>query len=226
MSGMQLNKKNMETEKSPEFEHRDELPAVIVLGGGFKESGKMEFAKPLSLGLESKMRVLAAGMLYESGSVDKIIFSGGKTAGEDNLSEAQAMMDYLQKKFPEIPVEKIFLEERSLSTGENAADVKKRLEELKIQESFLLTSQSHVRRASIIFGKSGVDYQQAIAAENILKDRSEHYRAFVKRYLSSPRIKLLKFREAVLNSLFYIDSEGKMVKMVVDAKQFVQGIKR
>jgi uncharacterized SAM-binding protein YcdF (DUF218 family) len=210
----------------PEFEARSELPTVIVLGSGFREDEAGKIIQPLQLGLEGKMRVLAAGMLFESGSTDKIIFSGGKTAGVDSESEARVMQEYLQRKFKTIPAEAIILEENSLSTDENAKNVQGILDNYEggvIQQAILLTSQTHLARAKKIFARAGLDFLQGKAAEELLMSRSSkytnHYLVFLDHYLNSPRVKKQKKRELILSALLLVDRQGKITDFLVKRRQ-------
>lgn len=101
--------------------------ALIVLGKNIGVGWNREKIRktPHFLSDRSELSVFATGFLFDTGNFKQIIFSGGKTAGADYPSEAKAMKDFLLKEFPEIPEEKIILEENSFDTIENAIEVKK-----------------------------------------------------------------------------------------------------
>jgi uncharacterized SAM-binding protein YcdF (DUF218 family) len=64
---------------------------------------------------------LHCGKLYSGGYAGFIIFSGGVGAGNAGLKkpEAREFLDKLSLQFPEIPSEKVAIEDRSTNTGEN-----------------------------------------------------------------------------------------------------------
>ena len=105
----------------------------------------------------SRINLLAAGIDYTRGRTDKIIFSTGKTAGDDLPSEAQLMKDRLQQIWPSIPDEDIILEENSTQTRENASEVRQVLSaHPEIESASLLTVYFHMRRARGLFRKAGI----------------------------------------------------------------------
>ena len=70
--------------------------ALVVLGKNIGIGWTREKIRktPNSLSDRSILSVYAAGFLYKTGNFNRIIFSGGKTAGEDFPSEAAAMKDF------------------------------------------------------------------------------------------------------------------------------------
>lgn len=188
---------------SPEKEKSEKFPAIVVLGAGLKDN-----ASNLP-SLESKMRTLAAGEAFKEGIAEKIIFCGGKTAGEDWPAEAEAMADYLRKKFPEISDEAVVVNRRPIDTSESAEDIMLLLQEQQIPEVILITSMTHLPRAERLFQNYGIKIQSDEAAEKILMRRSPHYHQFLKSYLlHSPNRWQEKWHEFLLRSLLVVDAKG------------------
>jgi len=75
------------------------------------------------LSTDSRLNVLAAGELCKPGM--KIIFSTGKTAGNDFPSEAEAMRKYFRIHFPDFPEKNLVLGPNSKDTAGNAQEVAK-----------------------------------------------------------------------------------------------------
>ena len=89
-----LESKKTGFDQSPPREREPrKFQAVIVLGKNWREypSEKPTQDWKLRLSIESEMSALAAGELFKQGRTERIIFSGGRTAGKDLPSEAAAM---------------------------------------------------------------------------------------------------------------------------------------
>jgi uncharacterized SAM-binding protein YcdF (DUF218 family) len=140
------------------------------------------------------MTALAAGELYKNKKTAKIIFSGGKTGGENFPSEAAAMRAFMKKAFPEIPDSDIFLEENSKNTQENAEELKKITESFNQKNIAILTVDFHTKRSKEIFERENMKFE-TLSSENILLDRSEHYKKLIDDFHSSMLVKKEKFVE-------------------------------
>jgi len=203
-----------DAEKFPET-----FDALVVLGGGLHRPLDVRKSHHARLTLESKMRALAAGEMFQSGLVKKIIFSGGATAGKEFGSEANLMRAYLKKKFPEVPEDAVLLEEESFDTPENAEKVKEMLQQHGIGSFALLTNAFHLARAQKLFELQGLTVR-GFPAEELLRSRgsrshdashiSPHYQRFVDKYLGSKHQKLALVKEAILRTLLIIDANGNI----------------
>ncbi len=125
---------------------------AIVLGG---------FSNPRALPNDryqpnqNAHRLTAALELYKLGKVQKILISTG--AGNltgPKLSEAKHVGQYLQRLG--IPDSVVILEPISRNTAENASETKRILDSLGTKSCVLITSASHMRRASACFQKQGL----------------------------------------------------------------------
>jgi len=212
--------------KTEEELSRETLPekveAVIVLGKNWRAYPPKNASEEwqLHLSIESKMSALAAGEMFKEGLTDKIIFSGGRTAGKDRSSEAKAMWDYLKKKYPDIPDKIIALEEESLDTAGNAEEVLKILQQYNIQDVALMTAGFHLPRAKKLFKEFGIE-TQGVPSEELLKKRSKHYERFVEKYLESGQVKTKGIKEMILRTLLFIDAKGKLPRLLT--KKFRHG---
>ena len=193
----------------------EKFDALIVLGAGWNKFGKETNPNDprYNLNMEAKVRTLAAGEMFKEKLTDKIIFSGGQTAGKNWLSEANAMREYLKNKFPEIPDDSIITEEESIDTPGNAEKTLTILEKYKIQSAALITSAAHLPRAQKIFETFGME-TYPLPAENQLKKRSLHYLKFVKNYLKSGKVKKINLREQILRGIFWFDKKGKTLRLI------------
>ena len=196
-------------EQSEEASRR--YPVLLVLGGGFKR----EPASPPALTSESHMRILAAGEMFKQGMIGKIVLAGGKTAGDDNPSEAQVMKAYLQKKYPRISDENIILEENSVDTSENMENINRLLEERGFNEAILLTSELHLKRAEQLARQYNLNIIEGHAAEDEIINRSpRHYERFVDNYTASCGYKMAQVKEFILRSLLVVDRGGKIPRFL------------
>lgn len=204
----------------------EDLPrhrALVVLGSEFrsdipKKSGHE--LRPNALGLEAKIRALAAGEMLQNETVEKVIFSGGQTAGAAYPSQAAAMWEYLKKRYPHVQEDHIILEEGSIDTVENAKKIADLLDQYGLDNVILLlTSEWHLKRAQKIFENQGIE-TEPLSAEELLASRGqkgsarEPYKEFLRSYRSSSRVKIEKMKEAILRALLIVDPEGKIPRRI------------
>ena len=98
-------------------------------------------------------RVIHTVMLYQKGIIEKILISGGSGSfDEADYSEAAT----LKKAFLMMGVAEkdLFLEEKSKNTYQSAVNCQKFLND-KSNEIVLISSSSHLRRATACFEKAG-----------------------------------------------------------------------
>lgn len=133
-----------------------ELPkseAIVVLGGATKSQFPPRPSVDLS---ESGDRVLYAAQLYREEKAPLIILSGGRIAWKGGGPSESADMAKLLVSMG-VPKSAIVEEPASLNTYENAVNVKKILQERKIQQVLLVTSAMHMPRSLLIFQKQGIN---------------------------------------------------------------------
>ncbi len=196
----------------------DHFDTVFVLGQNWRE-----YSKNPELSVESKMCAIAGAEMLISGMTDRLIISGGKTAGKEFPSESEAMKTYILLKYPhetypQICDENIILEEQSLDTHGNAKEIKNILDrENETQQSTpaLLTVGFHTKRASKIFKNHGIE-TKSFNAEELLQKKSPHYAKFVKRFNNSIPTKLKRLKEAFLRGFLVVDPKGNMVSKLAD----------
>ena len=125
---------------------RDENTTVVVLGCKVRNG-----APSLML----KRRLDAAYDYLSAHEGVKVVVSGGK--GDDEvISEAQCMRDYLVGRG--IASERIFMEDRSVSTEENLRFSKNVIAEKGLPEKItIITDNYHQLRAEMIAEKNGIE---------------------------------------------------------------------
>jgi uncharacterized SAM-binding protein YcdF (DUF218 family) len=120
------------------FSHVNELinaDAAVVLGASVWNG------KPSPVFQE---RINHGIWLYKNGYVKYLIFTGGIGKGS-NISEAFVAMNYAIKN--SIPIEKIFIEEKSRITLENISYAKKIVEENNFNKIIIVSDPIHMKRA-------------------------------------------------------------------------------
>lgn len=102
-------------------------------------------------------RVLHTVKLYKLGKIKNILVSGGSgSLMQTEYTEAEAIKEVLL--LSGIPQNRIFLEDESRNTHENAVNSAKVLNEIFPGKKYLLiTSAFHMRRARASFEKAGVN---------------------------------------------------------------------
>lgn len=133
----------------------------ICIYAGHDEAQKSDVAIILGASITSKgvspvfrERLNHGIWLYENGYVDAIIVSGG--VGEGNIrSEASVAKDYLVSQ--QIPMEKIYLEERSTITQENIEYSKILMDENQFQTAIIVSDPLHMKRAMLMTRDYGIE---------------------------------------------------------------------
>ncbi|HRE49073.1 MAG TPA: YdcF family protein [Aggregatilineales bacterium] len=118
---------------------------IIVLGAGTRPSGA---PSPSHI-----RRIDHALALYKQGLAPAILCTGGYTDRHPN-SEARACQQRLEAFG--VPASAIFLEEKSLSTEENALESKPIMAQQGWQTALLVSDSYHLWRAEMLFRAQGI----------------------------------------------------------------------
>jgi uncharacterized SAM-binding protein YcdF (DUF218 family) len=194
----------------------DKVPhsVLVVLGKniGIGSSPKAIRKDNFHLSHETRINVLACGMLYQPGM--DIICSSGETSGPP--SEARAMKDYLLLHFPQIPRSHIILEEHknSIDTAGNAEEVAKIVKARGYKYVGLVTVGYHLNNAATLFERYGVPVRQKFVAEHVVQERSARHRQYIIHWEKTGRIQQEKGKEAIRRLLLRFDRKGKFLRLL------------
>ncbi len=119
---------------------------IIVLGARVWMDGE--------LSLTLRARVDAALAAYQSGTANAIIVCGGQ-GGDEPISEARAMMNYLTAHGVE--EENIFSDETSVNTKQNLQNAQAIMREHNMTTAAIVTSDYHLTRAMWLAKDLGID---------------------------------------------------------------------
>ena len=119
--------------------------AIVVFGGGINPQGAPSDA--------SAQRAEKAAVLWQGGYAPIIVASGGPTFSQ-RRTEAEAMAIVLRGLG--VPDEAIVLENQSYNTYQNAVESSKILRDRHIGKVILVTSRTHLLRASLTFEQQGI----------------------------------------------------------------------
>jgi len=124
---------------------------IVVLGGGLNYYSKSE-AKP---SLHSMQRLIKGYQLHRKLKTN-LIYSGGIAIGQEKISEADAAEEFLSS----LGMDKKFYisESQAQTTFENAAYLKKWIEENEIEKVYLVTSAYHILRSAAVFKAQNIDF--------------------------------------------------------------------
>ncbi|HEU5229561.1 MAG TPA: YdcF family protein [Ktedonobacteraceae bacterium] len=187
---------------------------LVVLGKniGIGSSPRVIRKDNFHLSHETRINVLACGMLYQPGM--DIICSSGETSGPP--SEARAMKNYLLLHFPQIPRNHIILEEHknSIDTAGNAEEVAKIVKARGYKYVGLVTVGYHLNNAAILCERYGVPIGQKFIAEHVVQKRSVRHKQYIMRWEKTGRIQQEKRKEALRKLLLRIDRKGKFLRLL------------
>jgi hypothetical protein len=170
----------------------EKYDVVVALGKncGLVRKLRIEDSRP------TQYTTLAAGILLKRGCTDRIIFSGGRTLGEDEPSEARQMYDFLMRCLPRKDYEHLIqLEEKSIDTYGNACEIKKMIGDK--ENVGLLSISPHFPRAAETFHNAGIDVY-AIYSENVLRGISSELDKHIKEWNLSMQKAWEDFKEAFI----------------------------
>lgn len=119
---------------------------VIVLGARVMGDG--------TLSDTLKNRIETAYGVYERGLAGAFIVCGAK-AGDEPVTEARAMADYLQGRG--VPEEDVLLEDQSYSTVQNLANARELMRAHGFEKAILVTSDYHLSRGLWLCRDAGIE---------------------------------------------------------------------
>ncbi|MEW9095928.1 MAG: YdcF family protein [Clostridiaceae bacterium] len=134
-----------------------------------------------------KARIEEGYRLYKEGYADYIIASGGQGPGE-NVSEAEAMKRYLVNKG--VPEDAIIKEDLSTSTMENLEQSKKIMEERGFDKAIIVSNKFHLKRASLMAKKTGID--ASFSGAFVTEHKEKEYYYFLREILALFKFYILK----------------------------------
>jgi uncharacterized SAM-binding protein YcdF (DUF218 family) len=136
--------------------------ALVVLGGGahrYHSRGREIDV----LTSHTSLRVLEAARVYRLMNDPWVVVTGGVVSGwSSSTPEAVLMRDELVRLG--VPANRILIEERSRNTYDHGIYVPELLRPLGIERYVLVTSGTHMRRASAVFTARGVKVIPSLAA--------------------------------------------------------------
>lgn len=127
--------------------------AIVVLGGAIKPQVA---PRPWIDVAEAGDRPIYGAQLYLQGKAPLIIMSGGRIEWQGGGSAESADMAKLVEAMG-VPASGILQDPTSLTTRENAVNVKKIMQERGIEKILLVTSAVHMPRSMAIFKKLGIE---------------------------------------------------------------------
>ncbi len=186
--------------------------AIIVLGYAVIKNKKGE-AVP---GFNAKIRTIAAAEAYRNNMTETLIFTGGRTSGENLPSEAQAMSGYLQKKykkesgkFSRVPDDKIFLEEEATNSSTNLKNSWEIIHQKFGEQARIgvLTNDYHLPRVVMQAKNLGGLTVEPVSAEQLLTLRNKRFRPIMNKSIP---LKAARAKEHVRRLLVHIDPQDKL----------------
>ncbi|MFH1452295.1 MAG: YdcF family protein [archaeon] len=191
---------------------------VIILGGNWKgypyklkprKRGEKEF---LDISFRSKMNCVTAAEMYKEGLARKIIIGTGQSAGKKWPSEAQAMKNYILRKYKGISREDILTHEKTLDTYDEIDEDLKLARENGLINLVLATVNTQLPRARKYLESKG-EHLGYISSEEVFKTLGRQHEKLAEGYAESPAVKYYEtFKEFVLRSMQKLGITGGFTK--------------
>lgn len=131
---------------------RERFDAILVLGSPADSDGN-----PTP---EMQARVNEGVREYERGVAPRLIFTGG--SAHNQYAEADVMANAAAAKG--IPPSAIYVETRAMDTIQNACYSAQLMRDHKWHSAEVVSSEYHLPRASLIFGRTGLEWRMHAAA--------------------------------------------------------------
>jgi uncharacterized SAM-binding protein YcdF (DUF218 family) len=157
-----------------------ECPEIVVVLSGYMTAPK-EDRNLAELGPDTYYRCLHALSLYRQFGGCRILVSGGLSEG---APEGPTLADAMHTFFREhgVAENQLLVENRSLTTRENAVECSRILRERGISKIVLVTEAKHLRRASLCFQEQGI-----AVTPSSCHAYTSRYRNQLEDYLPSPQ---------------------------------------
>jgi uncharacterized SAM-binding protein YcdF (DUF218 family) len=158
--------------------HSDEaasVGAIVVLGGGIRDLkvGADALAYPYE---STTLRLLEAARVFRLlDGAAIVVASGGRSQAGRRVSEAEVMADALSAL--NVPRDRILIEDRSLTTQEQAVFVTDLLRSRGVRRFVIVTSPPHMSRAVRVFRARQADVVPSVAG--LVSDYGPRRRFFV-----------------------------------------------
>lgn len=179
---------------------------------------------PLKPSKDTRITAMASGIVWsafnEMGHPPVLIFSTGKTRGENHPSEAEEMVKYMKRWFPQIPDKYIKLEDRSFDTPGNILESKKIIEENGFENVGYLTVDYHVPRVHVLMGQLDSPIQVVFPSDQWVKKwaREKGYRhleKWIEEYTHSREWKNHRVGEGLLIAEAQVDPGQRVLGKVL-----------
>lgn len=166
-----------EVTKSPEAE-KNSLDAILIFGQGpvlnketrlRADKSDTASSNEIDINLWSKTLATAAAELYKRGQTREFIVLGGRTGGEQYLSEADKISEEMIKNG--IPDSAIRREQRSTNTLENITNaLNEHIDSTpKYKKLGILGSNFHIPRIKLLMQAFDIPFKSAFSAEEVMR---------------------------------------------------------
>ena len=141
--------------QNPPTAHRPpDAQAIVVLNAGisYPDSARKE----AELEPDTMLRCMQAAKVYHQGPALPVIVTGGTEFGLGKGPSCAAVMRDAMLRMG-VADKDILLEEKSLTTYENAVEASRILRDLELTKVIVVTDASHLPRSLLCFQKQGLD---------------------------------------------------------------------
>lgn len=198
----------------------EKYDAVVTMGRNWRGyPGRRQIFKRskkdfLDLNVLAKMNCIVVAEFYRQGKTDYIIFGTGKSAGENFPSESRAMKNYILKRYPEIPDDRILIHENNLESYQEIEEDARIAKEKGLEKLAVVTIDTQLPKGIKFLRRNGFENVDGYDTfQEIVKIDSKHA-TLVERYKNSCARKYERTKENLLTVADFVGFRGWFWKRI------------
>lgn len=168
----------------------------------------------LDLSAPARMNCIVVAEFYRQGKTNYIIFGTGKSAGEKFSSEARAMKDYILKKYPEIPDDRILIHENNLDSYQEIEEDAKIAKERGLEKLALVTIDTQLPKGIRMLRRNGFENVVGYDTFQEIIKIDSRYEKLVEKYKKSCAEKYERTKEKILRIVDILGFRGWFFKRI------------
>lgn len=192
--------------------------AVLVHAHWLSQKGKGK----VELSFRSYLNTLAAGLLYQAGKVDNLVFTAGKIWGPEYPSVAELMAKKLMEKY-KVPQSRIFIKDKGFTTDEEIKIFLELASKNGWNKLLDVANKAHLWTIPQLYKRQGghTDFQ---TVEEIIKEKGdEEIRRLIRQFSQSRYELCWRLYMGVVRVVMIFDPDYKFLGKIANGYRHQKG---